>query len=450
MECKFWDIIKKGDDRTVAVKKNILQSFFIRGISVLVSLLVVPITLNYVNSELYGVWLTLSSIIVWMSFFDVGLNLGLKNRLAEVLAFGDVRKGRQLVSTTYFLMILVFLPLCFILELIIPSINWGEILNVSDDYRKELENTLGIIVICVGLQMIVNVLTAVVAAYQKVALSGFFLVLGNLVSLIAIIFIPNICPPSLVVLALIFSGIPVVVMTICSFYMYHETKIKEVAPSWEFINLRLVKDLFGLGGKFFIIQVQVIVMFQSTNLLISYVSGPNDVTYYNIVHKYIGVAMMLFSILIGPLWPAFTDAFVKNDYKWMENVYNKLIKAYAVTVMLVIIMVCISQYIYDIWVGGSIDIPFKMTIFVSIYMLIYNWDNFQIQLINGVGKIELQTYVTILGLIFHIPLSLLLGRYFGSYGVIISMIIINTIYSVFFTKQINLIIRNQATGIWFK
>ena len=71
-----------GSKRTSLLKKNIAASILIKGISILSSLLLVPLTLDYVNKELYGIWLTLSSIVVWINFFDIGLTLGLKNRLA--------------------------------------------------------------------------------------------------------------------------------------------------------------------------------------------------------------------------------------------------------------------------------------------------------------------------------------------------------------------------------
>lgn len=59
----------KGNERSVTVKKNILGSLAVKGFSILISLMLVPMTLGYVNSELYGIWLMLSSIIVWLSFF---------------------------------------------------------------------------------------------------------------------------------------------------------------------------------------------------------------------------------------------------------------------------------------------------------------------------------------------------------------------------------------------
>ena len=60
----------KGDDRTKRAKKNISVTFVCKGLSVLISFLIIPITLGYVGKEEYGIWMTISSIISWFSFFD--------------------------------------------------------------------------------------------------------------------------------------------------------------------------------------------------------------------------------------------------------------------------------------------------------------------------------------------------------------------------------------------
>ena len=180
-------ILKQGDNRSVSVKKDIVGSLFVKGCSIVISLLIVPLTLGYVSSDLYGIWLTLSSIMMWLNFFDIGFTLGLKNKLAEAIALGDMQRGKMLVSTTYFMMIVIFIPLCIALEIIIPYIDWASFLNVANSYNSDIIRTLHILAACFCVQMIVNVLTAVLAAYQKVALSSAFPVVGNFISLFIII-----------------------------------------------------------------------------------------------------------------------------------------------------------------------------------------------------------------------------------------------------------------------
>ena len=83
------DFLLKGHERSVKAKKNILGSILIKGFSILISLIVVPLTINYINPSRYGIWLTLSSIVGWFSFFDIGLTQGLRNKFAEAKAKGE-------------------------------------------------------------------------------------------------------------------------------------------------------------------------------------------------------------------------------------------------------------------------------------------------------------------------------------------------------------------------
>ena len=438
-----------GNQRSVTVKKNIIGSLCIKGISILVSLMLVPMTLGYVSSELYGIWLTLSSIMVWLGFFDVGFTLGLKNKLAEAIALEDWERGKALVSTTYFMMLLIFVPLCFILMICIPYVNWAGFLNVNAVYNSEITKVLYVLVACFCLQMIVNVITAVIAAYQKVALSSSFPVIGNILSLIVIYAMTKLCPPSLVNLAYAISLMPILVLIGASIVLFHK-KFRLVSPSIHCIEKKYISDLWGLGFKFFFIQIQVVVLYQCTNILISNVAGPNDVTAYNIAYKYLSVAMMLYTIVLSPLWPAFTDAYTKKDFAWMRNIYKKMTYVFFVSAICVIIMVLISPFVYKIWIGEKAVIPYVMTLAVALYMLVNSWDALQVQLINGIGAIKLQTYVTIIGLVVHIPLSLLLGKYIGAIGVVCSMIVINIIYVIFFTTQIRKILFQKGKGIWVR
>lgn len=439
----------RGNKRSVLVKKNIIGSFAIKGLSIIISLLLVPLTLGYVSSELYGIWLTLSSVMIWLNFFDVGFTLGLKNKLAEAVALGDWSRGKSLVSTTYFMMIAIFVPLCLILEFVVPHINWAKFLNVDAAYNPDIQKAMYILIACFCLQMVVNVLTTVVAAFQRVALSSAFPVMGHLLSLIVIFILTKCCPPSLYMLAIAISTMPIIVISVASIILF-SSHFRKVAPSVKAINFSYIKDLFGLGFKFFIIQIQIVVMFQTTNLLISNLSGPNDVTAYNIAYKYIGIGLMVFNIILAPLWPAFTDAYTRKDYAWMNGMYTKMTKIWVLTALVIAGMVAVSPIVYHLWIGNKAEVPLIMTVVVGIYTILHSWDSLQVILINGIGCVKLQACITIIGLVLHIPLSFLLGRYIGAYGVLASMTLIVVIYLTVFTIQIRKILNQKATGIWLE
>lgn len=439
--------IFQGSGRSATVKKNIVYSMGIKGVSMVVSFALVPLTIGYVSSELYGVWLTLSSILTWLGFLDIGFSQGLKNKLTEAIAHDDWEMGKSLVSTTYFMMVLIFVPVCLILEAIIPFIDWCSLLNVSTQYSDEIVKAMHILIAMAYLQMVVNVLISVVAAFQKVALSNTFIPIGNLISLVIIYILTKTCPPSLVALALSLAAMPILVTIIASFVLFGG-QFRKVAPSFDRVNKAYIKELFGLGYKFFIINIQALILYQSTNVIISNISSPLWVTSYNIAYKYLNIAMLIFTITTQPLWPAYADAYAKKDFEWMRNTLDKMNRLFYISIFIIIIMTCVSPYFYKIWIGDKATVPLIMTAIVAIYTIIYCWVSLNGILLVGMSKIKLNSRIVVVGMLLHIPLSYTLGQVIGAYGVLVSMILINIFYGIIYKIQVYKILNQKANGIW--
>lgn len=84
------------NERSSKIKKNVIGTLIVKGISIPTQLLLVPLTISYISSELYGIWLTLTSIIGWIGFFDIGFGNGLRNKLTEALANNDILNSATL------------------------------------------------------------------------------------------------------------------------------------------------------------------------------------------------------------------------------------------------------------------------------------------------------------------------------------------------------------------
>ena len=89
--------IRKKDDRSTIALLNVIMSFIIKGISILVSLVLVPLTLHFLDTYEYGLWLTISSILLWIDYFDIGLGNGLRNKLSEALVAKDMELAKEYV-----------------------------------------------------------------------------------------------------------------------------------------------------------------------------------------------------------------------------------------------------------------------------------------------------------------------------------------------------------------
>ena len=93
---KIYDKIGITNQRTQNITKHVGISFFLKGGSVIANFLLVPLTIDYLDTENYGIWLILNSFIAWFSFFDIGLGNGLRNKFAEAKALGNNKLFRHM------------------------------------------------------------------------------------------------------------------------------------------------------------------------------------------------------------------------------------------------------------------------------------------------------------------------------------------------------------------
>src|SRR5690349_15799284 len=121
--------VKANDERSNVILKNITLSFVYKGINILTQLALVPLTIHYLNKDQYGIWLTLSAIISWFSFFDIGLGNGLRNKLAEAIAKKDFALAKTYVSTSYAILSIIFLSALVLFGIINPFLKWDLYLN---------------------------------------------------------------------------------------------------------------------------------------------------------------------------------------------------------------------------------------------------------------------------------------------------------------------------------
>ena len=205
------NLLTKGHERSVKAKKNILASFLIRGGSIAISLVLVPLTINYVNPSKYGIWLTLSSIVAWFSFFDIGLTQGLRNRFAEAKAKAEDHISQVYVSTTYAILGIVFTSVWIIYLIINPFLNWSSIINVEESMGRELSILALIVFTYFCFSSILRIITTVLTANQQPAIASLIDLIGQAISLILIFILVKTTEGSLIYLGLAFCLAPLVV-----------------------------------------------------------------------------------------------------------------------------------------------------------------------------------------------------------------------------------------------
>ena len=442
---KIRDRFFGGAPRTVQAKQNIVALFLLRGFSVAISLVLLPLTLRYLSTAQYGMWITLNSILGWVMWLDVGLGNGLRNRFAVALAHDDRALARSYVSTTYLFVGGTSLILFLLYLMVHPFLSWSAILNTPPAMGEELSRLALVVLLFFCVRLVVSLIGTILMADQQPALNALLEVLVNALSLVATLMLTWFLPGSLFWLGTSLATAMVIVPLVGNIVLFRG-KYRDMAPSWKSVNLTHARELMSIGLQFFVLQIAGLILFTSSNIIITQLFGPEEVTKYNIAFKYFGFPSMAFMILLTPFW----SAYARGDHAWIERSFRTLKRMLGLFTIAVAIMLVLADTAYDIWLRRHVDIPFSLSAAMALYVVIVAWSSIFSYFINGTGKIRLQLYVVVVVSLIMIPLALLLAGFGGlrTTGVVLALCIVLFPGAVLWPIQARKLLSGRAQGIW--
>lgn len=408
--------------RTQSVVKNIGIGAVSKGLSVFISFLQIPLTLSILKAEYYGVWLTIFSISSWFIFFDFGFGNGLKNKLTTALVQGDMEKAKTYVSTTYFSLIPVFGLIALVLSTVGFFVPWAKVLNAPEGLQDDLILVVYISFFGTIFNLIAALIHTVIATHQQIGRSNMLLLMNQVISLAGILCIKyfHVNNPFLWV-AIVFAGVPALSNTLISVWFYRN-KYKSISPSLAYYDSAFRKDILSIGMKFFIIQIAILIIFSTDNILIAQMYNPTEVTRYNIVYKYFSVIVYAYNIISAPLWTMYIDAYTKNNLSWINNNIKRLLKLFVLFGVMIVVMILLSGIAFKLWIGADFTVSYLILIFMGIYTLQTIWNTIFVIPLNSIGRLKWQVYTSVFAVLANIPLAFFFNSIFHN---VISVIIAN-------------------------
>ncbi len=406
-------------------------------------------TINYVSPAQYGIWLTISSIISWLNFFDVGFGNGLRNKLAHSLAVGETDKARVYISTTYIALAIIASFTFIVFSITNSYINWRSVLNVTTEKEETLRLIMWVAVGCFCAQFVIQLINIILTATHQSARASFINLFGQICTLVAIYYCTNYQPASLLTLIIIVASSPLVALIIASIFLYR-TSLSNLSPNFKLVNFRYANDLLTTGGVFFLIQIGVLILFQTNYIIISQLLGPEQVTIFSVCYKLFSVTIMIFNIIMLPLWSSFTDAYAKSDYSWLKGSLQNMRKLWLLFTGITIFILCCSTFLFKEWLGENVSVPLSLSICMTVYVLANLWHMLHVYILNGIGKIRLQLILVTVSALLNIPMAIFLGKNFGLVGIVGANAIFFVCLGITYSVQCERIIQGNATGIWNK
>lgn len=439
-----------GDNRSNLIRKNIIISFCIKIWSALVQLLMVPLTLQCLGVYENGLWLTISSLLIWIDNLDIGLANGLRNKLAVHLALGEKIEAQKTVSSTFYMLVLLFIPIIFLINIWIFCVDTYQFFNVDSDIVNNLNVILHVSAILVCTTFIFKFIGNFYMALQLPAINNALNTLGQTIALLGVVVLYVTGIHSLLCVALINTISPLIVYVVAYPITFYK-KYPDLCPHISMVSKSSMKSLATTGIKFFVLQIAGVVLFMSTNILISRFFSPELVTPYQIAYRYFMVLQLIFVIICAPYWTATTDAYKKNDFEWIKKSNKLLDKMMTSLFIIAFFMVIFARPIYTIWIGDANAVSLPMTVIVAVYVMILVASMRYSYILNGFGTLRLQLIMTIIAAVLYIPLATLVCSYKNNLNYLLYvMCAVNLPGLLVNIVQYYKIVNRRAKGIWLK
>ncbi|MBX3052995.1 MAG: oligosaccharide flippase family protein [Caldilineaceae bacterium] len=406
-----------------------LSSLTARSIYVLATLISVPLSLNYLGTERYGLWMTVTSTLGLLAFADLGIGNGLVNALSEADGRDDSALAKRAVSSGFFMLLAIALFLLSIFLVAYPFIPWERVFNVTSDTAIFESGPVAlVVVVCFLLNMPLGVVLRVQWGYQEAFVNFAWQIAGTVFGLAGVLIAIYVRAP-LPWLVLAISGMPTLAALANSFVQFGFIR-PWLRPSFSQLDWRYARGLLGVGFWFVLIQLMALIGTATDNLVIAQFLGAGAVAGYAVTQK-IYWSLVLGQHFTGVFWPAFGEAVARSDYAWARRILKRLLMiSTGLGVVVALPLLIFGQEIIRIWAGPDVVPSIGLLAGFSMWMLLISYAsaitpflNSTTPMLRGQAK-----YYSITALV-SVILKIVLVPYWNVEGVIWATVIA---YSVLF------------------
>jgi O-antigen/teichoic acid export membrane protein len=399
-----------------------------KGIALVTTAVSVPLTLGYLGSERFGVWMTLSALVALLGFTDLGIGNSLLNGVAHAAGRGDRALIRANISSGIAMLLALAVGFGLVFAAVYQIVPWDRVFNVGSAAAVgEVGPAAAALVVCFLVGLPAGAFAQVRLGLQEGYVNSVFVGAGNIAGL-AFVLIAVAMQLGLPWLVLAMAGGPLLATFANGFALI--VRSEYLRPALRAVDYAIARSLLHVGLLFLVLQLAVAVAFTSNSIILAAMLGPSAVADYAVVSKLFMIPTLLVGFALGPLWPAYREALSRGDVQWVRSTFRRSIRLSLLVAGLVsTVLVVLGIPLIALWVGpSSIHPSFGLILAMGIWTTIGAVGNAVAMLLNGAQVMRFQVVSAVLMSSANVLLSIWLTTRVGVSGVVWGSIIA---YSVF-------------------
>lgn len=392
-------------------------------ISFILSVITVPILLNYWGNDAYGIWLALFAGFSLLQTFDFGHQSYIGNLLNVEYHIDKQKFSEYLGSSLAIAYLLGFLQVAITFFLIISgylNIFLG-ITNSSVSYTSTSLALLSLILMWAVTGSVGGVLVKILipAGYMVPSIIwGIIFRLSQFLSLILIVI-----NGGNILLASIFYSIVQSVLS-AFLFIYIKNKMPEFYPWWKSVSL---KTGFNNLKKSSVLTINNLLQQLSNNGLILFITNIFStaiVPAFTTVRTLTNTATVFTNLFITSIQPDLIKYHAKKESEKLQTTLNAnwFFSGLVVNIGLITV-IPFADYIFKVWTKGIIDFDFNLFISLAASISVINFGAGLYNYIYGINYLKAVTVITITKVIILFLFSYYLSGFMGLSGIGVAVLI---------------------------
>lgn len=379
-----------GSERYRRAALTSLMNVASQVIQMATGLISVPLALNYVGVERFGVWMTLSTALAFITFSDFGVGIGTQDRMSKLTTVGAYDQARDTFTSSMLFAIMLAVVLLALSWFIVPHIGLPALFALKSVAAiRDIAPTTLMVVFVFALGLVAGIVQRAFTALQDGFIVALIQAVSRVLSLVLLFAVVSrgMGLPALVFVVGGLSSAAIVVVGIPVLFRRHAwTRPRRISLASMFdrqcLHEVMKVGLLGLGAS-----VAIYLVNNSTLVLMSAKYGAASSTDYAVLLKLIGIPLMVLTYALLPLWPAIAEANVKRDFDWIGRAYERFKRiTLAVAVVSASSILLFGRQGISVWTRNADVVPStELLLATAGFMVLGFWNALTSVFLNGLS-----------------------------------------------------------------
>ncbi len=392
------------------------------------SLLIIPIALHYLGAERYGIWVTLTSSVNMLSFFDFGIGIGLQNRVAAMMGRGELDQSTRCLRSTLLVLAPVAAILFCILALLILKTSVAGLVFTSAPFRQiDLQSALLLIVGAFVLGLPLGLFSRMALGLQQGWIASVATSSGTVLSLIAVFVASTLGMGFTSFVAL--TVVPPIAAQGVSYILLSRRVpggLRLFGPVSLHEGLRTLRQ----GSHYVLPLIAGVIVNQSPLVLLGTFASPLSAATYSILCRISLPLQQLQQMFLDQIWPAITEAVHRQDHGWLRQTLRRLTRLnLAFSVLAGLAVVLAVHYLFPILAkAASLQPSHVLIALYSAQVGIMCLQQGFAYISNSLGRLRLQNFFAFVFMIYVVTALPYAARRSGTDGLLIALLLLNGLF----------------------